>query len=181
MTAVELERARYAAARAMFRLLATGEEQARAELFAGCTFRAEWQQALLRRIAVIGVAERIGEGRYCRWRLVQTDEAATLLQTLSTDDDALTSVLASLWHRGGEEAETGTGGAWAGSGAPVDVTKGEGEKGGSEMNGALGASDDVRLDFALRLLAAMLENTVYIREAVDELKGRVAALEEAFK
>lgn len=181
-------------ARAVFRRLVTGEEESRSELFDGVKGCADWWQGLfLKRLESLGIVEKIGgrSGRYVKWRLARTDEAATFLQALSTDDEALATLLNGVGGRegkaDGENVESG-GEFWTDDGAPGTVGdvggsgSGSGSaEGGQESNGVGGESADVRLDFALKLLAILLENAVYMREGVDELKGRMASLEEAFK
>jgi hypothetical protein len=177
------------------RRLASGKAIPRTELFpttrlCGPTVNAHkvWAQRLAGKLVDAGIAERLGQGQATSYRLAQTDEAATRLQELSTNVEALSYFV------------FGTGGAVPYPHDVGDAEDGEGQDETDEGEGSGAVTEDeggepdevieepgddesvsVRLEFALKLLAAVLENVVYIRDRQKEQGARLKELEEAFR
>jgi hypothetical protein len=188
------------------RRLASGKTIPRNELFpttrlCGPTENAHkvWAQRLAAKLVDQGIAERLGQGTATSYRLTQTDDAATRLQELSTNVEALSHF---VFGSGGavpyphdlggaedesESSESGEAGeSETGPGGVTEVENEEPDEVIEEPGDDEAVS--VRLEFALKLLAAVLENVIYIRdrqreqgERMKEQGQKLRELEEAFR
>lgn len=165
--------------------IAEGKALSRSELFSdsrlkGSTYRKQddWQRRVLRYLDTRGIVERSGgiSGRYVVYKLVDANGSAKRLEEFAESPDFTTVLFTETAPEMGTGIEDVLLGRELGE-EPLGEDGGDGGDGGSGER----SEGDLRLDFALKLLAGVLEIVLDIQAKLDVQGERLKKLEEAFR